>query len=102
MVRETTSDYDTMSSTVPENLRKIWDEEMTHAERRRLVEPSVMDILGAQQMDTDTESDPGPVQHQGAGTGAEAEWLNLALSIEERQYVLFKYVHVFFLINTPD
>jgi hypothetical protein len=44
-----------LSSTVPQNLKHIWNEEMVSAERRRLEDPSAMDILAAKEMETDTE-----------------------------------------------
>lgn len=99
MVQETNRIFDDMSSTVPQNFRHIWNEEITRAEKRRLQHPSAMDILGAKEMETDIESDRVWSVGAGAGSGtsgsADREWLTLALAIEERQYVL----HFIFIIN---
>jgi hypothetical protein len=57
---------------------------MTSAENRRLEDPSAMDIIGAQEVHLpSSQSAPQPDRQ----TAAVHVWLNLALSIEERQYV---------------
>jgi hypothetical protein len=83
MVWETSLYYDQMSSTVPRALRNMWEVEITRAESQRVENPSVMDIIGAQE----TQIDPGPdpIPTQSSRTRTDVQWLNLALSIEERQ-----------------
>ena len=84
MVHKTSDYYTKLSSTIPPASRKKWEEEMTSAENRRLEDPSAMDIIGAQDVDLPTsESAPQPNRR----TAAVHAWLNLALSIEERQFV---------------
>lgn len=83
MVRETSLYYDQMSSTVPRTLRIVWEAEITRAESQRVINPSVMDIIGARDTQINPSSDPIPIQSSRART--DLQWLNLALSIEERQ-----------------
>lgn len=87
MVRETTQYYKMMSETVPEALRRIWNQEIEDAEQSRLKDPAVMDILGAQDVDTNPQSEGIHVQPlvSGSGPGSTERWLHLALAIEEKQ-----------------
>src|ERR1700694_2752650 len=50
MVHKTSSYYTQLSSTLPVQLQKKWEDEMTSAESRHLEDPSAMDIIGAQQI----------------------------------------------------
>lgn len=83
MVNKTTEYYEQFSSTISPGALKIWTNEITSAERQRLTNPRAMDIIGAKHLvgagSADRASDPP--RHPGS------EWLELALSIEERQYV---------------
>ncbi len=81
MVRDTTLYYDQMSSTVSRALRNMWEAEITRAESQQLRNPSVMDIIGAQEIHK--ARDPNPTQS--GRTQTDLQWLDLALSIEERQ-----------------
>ena len=83
MVHKTSEYYTQLTSTIPARARTKWEQEITSAERRRLEEPRVMDIIGTQQTDVAARSSADPNL---SGTGP--EWLTLALSIEERQYVV--------------
>ena len=84
MVRETSDYYDQMSSTVAQALRDMWETEITLAESKRLRDPSVMDIIGVRKVQMNVQSDPTEV---GRGR-SDLQWLELALSMEERQLVL--------------
>ena len=84
MVHKTSSYYSQLSSTIPVASRKKWEKEMTLAESRRLEDPSAMDIIGAQEVDLPTADSALQPDRRTAAVHA---WLNLALSIEERQYV---------------
>jgi hypothetical protein len=83
MVQEATDYYNKMTSIVPHTLLNIWTKAITFAESRRMSDLSAMDILGAQVVVTNP--DPLPVLND--STASAHQWLNLALSIEERQYV---------------
>jgi hypothetical protein len=74
MVQETINYYDQMTSMLAPALRQKWEKEIVVAESQRLTKPSVMDIIGTQ----DIHFRPSP-------TSAELpqknmEWLDLALS----------------------
>lgn len=84
MVQETTQYYEQMLSVVPQALQLKWEAEITLAESQRLSKPSAMDIIGVRHTQAVGRSDPSPV----GSTGENVEWLDLALSIEERQYVV--------------
>ena len=84
MVRETSIYYDQMSSTVPRALKSTWEAEMTRAESQRVENPSVMNIIGA--WETRIDPSPDPILTQSSRAETDVQWLNLALSIEERQY----------------
>jgi hypothetical protein len=81
MVQETLQYYDQMTSMVAPALRQKWEKEIVVAESQRLTKPSVMDIIGAQ----DIHIRPGPTSAEPPQKNM--EWLDLALSMEERQYV---------------
>ena len=87
MVHSTSQYYTQFTSTISASALKIWTKEITSAESRRLKDPSAMDIMCAQQ--PDGIADPAQSGFtQTPLTGVGSQWLNLALSIEERQYVL--------------
>ena len=85
MVHKTSEYYTQFSSTVSASSLNKWTKEITSAESRRLKNPRAMDIMRAHQHQVNADS---------AGSGFDpncltgSEWLNLAISIEERQYVL--------------
>lgn len=86
MVHKTLEYYTQFSSTISPGALKKWTKEITTAESQRLKNPRAMDIIGAHphQVNADpAQSEPTTNRLPGVGT----EWLNLALSIEERQYV---------------
>lgn len=83
MVRVTTVYYDQMSSTVSRALQDIWEAEITRAESQRVGNPSVMDIIGARE--TRLDPNPDPIITQSTRAQTDVHWLDLALSIEERQ-----------------
>jgi len=93
-VQETTHYYDQMSSVVSPALQRQWEADIISAESKRYTNPSVMDILGVQQMKMSSEPEPIEIGR----AGANLDWLDLALSIEERQYVKFRCIS--FLISS--
>lgn len=81
MVQETNTYYDRMTSNISAADIAAWRKEIEQAEERRLVDPAVMDILGARRPDTiDIEVSADP--HYAA---VGEDWCRLALSVEERQ-----------------
>ena len=83
MVQETTQYYDQMTSIVPPVLKQKWEKDIIAAENKRLKKPSVMDIIGAQDLQSKMQSGPNPIDRP----QTTLKWLDLALSMEERQYV---------------
>jgi hypothetical protein len=87
MVHKTSEYYTLFSSTVSASAIKKWTKDMTTAESRRLKNPRAMDIIGAHKNDFHAEL-AGSASEPNRLTATGTEWLNLALSMEERQYVL--------------
>jgi hypothetical protein len=83
MVQDTIHYYDQMTSIVAPALKQKWEKEILAAESRRLGKPSVMDIIGAQDMNIR----PSPIPAE--PPRKDMEWLDLALAMEERQYMGF-------------
>ena len=75
--------YNKMSSTISQTFLDTWEAAIRSAERHRVSNPSVMDMLGAQEIDPIPEAAPS----QERGSGQAQQWLQLAIAIEERQYV---------------
>ena len=61
----------------------MWEAEIARAESQRVKNPSVMDIIGAQETQIDPSLDP--ILTESCRARTDVQWLNLALSIEERQ-----------------
>jgi hypothetical protein len=62
-----------------------WENEITTAESQRMQDKSVMDILAAKQDSSSPSQDSADAtDHHGPA----AEWLQLAIDIEEKQYVV--------------
>ena len=61
-----------------------WEIAIDHAERTCLEDISVMDILGMQKPPNEEIVVPGGTPPK----GTVAEWLHMALEIEEKQYVM--------------
>ena len=93
MVHKTLEYYSLFSSTVSAGAIRKWTQDMTTAESRRLKNPEEMDIIGAQKHGFHAE--PAPTRLAVTGN----EWLNLALSMEERQYVFSQLFHHITKIN---
>ena len=86
MVHTTSEYYTQFTSTVSAGALKKWTTEIESAESRRLEDPRAMDIMRAHQPEVTT--DPAKLgSNPNRPTGVGSEWLNLALSIEEKQYV---------------
>lgn len=66
-----------------------WETNIKFAEQTRLADRSVMDILGASQLQEENDLDEGEEDPAG---GAVADWIQLAINIEESQYVPFSQV----------
>ena len=87
MVHTTSEYYIKFTSTLSAAALTKWTKEIETAESKRLKNPCAMDIMRAQQ--TELSADPGlSVARPNRSSEVGTEWLNLALSIEERQYVL--------------
>jgi hypothetical protein len=68
---------------------QTWEAEITHAERMRKEDKSVMDIIGAtepQSLEANAEA-PGDAEIGGAADAARGpnQWLRLAIQIEQKQ-----------------
>ena len=85
MIQTTSEYYAKFTSTISTGAVKKWTKDIETAESKRLKDPRVMDIMRAHQ--PESSSDPG---YSGADPNRSSEmgnqWLQLALSIEERQY----------------
>jgi hypothetical protein len=86
MVHTTSEYYTQFTSTISAGALKKWTKEIESAESRRLEDPHAMDIMGAQQLEITADLAQSGF-NSNRPTGAGSEWLNLALSIEEKQYV---------------
>jgi len=86
MVHTTSEYYSKFTLTVSAGALKKWTKEIELAESKRLKDPRAMDIMRAHQTELTAEPAPsGPSQNRSSAMAT--QWLNLALSIEERQYV---------------
>jgi len=87
MIQTTSEYYAKFTSTISAGAIKKWTKEIEAAESKRLKDPQAMDIMRSHQ--PESGSNPG---HLGADSNRSSEmgnqWLQLALSIEERQYVM--------------
>ena len=88
MIHTTSEYYTKFTSTLSAAALKKWTKEIETAESKRLNNPHVMDIMRAHQTEL-RSADPGlsgaePNHSSELGT----QWVNLALSIEDRQYVM--------------
>src|SRR5882757_1549920 len=89
MVHTTSEYYSKFTLTVSAGALKKWTKEIELAESKRLKDPRAVDIMHAHQTELTAEPAPsGPSQNRSSAMAT--QWLNLALSIEERQYVLVK------------
>jgi hypothetical protein len=86
MVQTTSEYYTKFTSTISAGAVKKWTKEIETAESKRLKNPKAMDIMRAHQPELNT--DPG-CSVTGSNRTLEVgnQWLQLALSIEERQYI---------------
>jgi hypothetical protein len=87
MVQTTSEYYTKFTSTISAGAVNKWTKEIETAESKRLKDPQAMDIMRAHQ--PELNADPGSTV-TGPNRSSEVgnQWLQLALSIEERQYVL--------------
>jgi len=86
MVHTTSEYYTQFTSTISAGALKKWTKEIELAESKRLKDPRAMDIMRAHQTELNGDSGPSlPNRNRSSEMGT--QWLNLALSIEERQYV---------------
>lgn len=86
MVQTTSEYYTQFTSTVSASALKKWTKEITLAESRRLKDPRAMDIMRAHQPEINSGLAESEADHNHL-SGVGSQWLNLALSIEEKQYV---------------
>ena len=81
MVRETSEYFSKMSETIDQQLQTTWLRNIESAEKHRKVDLSGMDILGAR----DTRPSQPAIPVINTALRQDKEWLELALSIEEKQ-----------------
>lgn len=81
MVQKTSVYYNQLSATIPASLKNKWGKDIKSAEGRRLQDPAAMEIIGTQNI----EVIPVHLLDQVTRSRVGSQWLNLALSIEERQ-----------------
>jgi len=87
MIHTTSEYYTKFTSTLLAAALKKWTKEIEMAESKRLNNPHVMDIMHAHQ--TELSADPGlSGAKPNPSSELDTQWLNLALSIEDRQYVM--------------
>jgi len=91
MVLKTLEYYTQLSSTISAVAQKKWEQEITSAEHRQLKVPCVMDMISTQHVHVEA----GSASDSNSPTGVGSRWLNLALSIEERQYVFALHLELF-------
>ena len=90
MVQTTSEYYAKFTSTISAGALKKWTQEIETAESRRLKNPKAMDIMCAHQPESSSDlGNLGAKPNWSSSPGN--QWLQLALSIEERQYVLVIY-----------
>ena len=87
MVHKTSEYYTQLTSTISARDLNKWKKEITSAESRRLENPSAMDLIGVRQVGVNAGSGSRSGSNRSRLTGVGPQWLDLALSIEERQYV---------------
>ena len=63
-----------------------WEAEIVEAETKRMNDRSVMDILGAKEVHHNTAVSTSAIVDVGPETAA--DWIQLALNIEEKQYII--------------
>ena len=63
-----------------------WEHQISHAEQQRIQDITVMDIIGASKPSGEDRAQSGVT---GGAIGVVAEWIQLAIVIEEKQYVTF-------------
>lgn len=68
--------------------RAKWEMEISHAEEIRLQDRTAMDILGAKEIN-DTAA-PGEVEDID-NIVSDIDWIQLALTIEEKQFVIYTF-----------
>lgn len=84
MADSTNEHYTTFTRGVPTADVMQWEKDMGDAEARRMQDRTVMDIIGATQ--PPAERSVQPMQWD-IGRGPIEEWIQLALTIEEKQSV---------------
>jgi hypothetical protein len=89
MSGETKIYFSQLATSIKHSDRQRWEKEIKYAEDRRLDDPSVMDIMAAQQVDLDNLQLPRDME----GTiASSAKWIQLAIDIEEAQFESIRFV----------
>jgi hypothetical protein len=78
--------FEKLSATIDQKDIEKWLSEISNAESNRLETPEAMDVMGTRQVTAAGKSNPNLHSHEETSPGE--EWITLALTIEERQYVL--------------
>jgi hypothetical protein len=75
--------YTRLTAGIDPNDVQRWEQQIVDAERRRLHDKTVMDVIGSVTVPTTVvpEADSGTFD----GDGGSLEWLQLALEMEEKQ-----------------
>ena len=76
--------YSNLIDGIPPYEIEEWQRQIEHAEKHRMEDKSVMDIIGANQMPSANELPSAPDEVE----GEVAQWIQLAIAIEEQQYAI--------------
>ena len=76
--------YTNLIEGIPTHDVHEWQVQIEHAERHRMDDRSVMDIIGAANVTSAFNADSAPDEPV---VGVLAQWLQLAIAIEEQQWV---------------
>jgi len=89
MSGETKIYFSQLATSIKHSDRQRWEKEIKYAEDKRLADPSVMDIMAAQQVDLDN---PQLARDMEGTIASSAKWIQLAIDIEEAQFESIRFV----------
>jgi hypothetical protein len=84
MSQEAQSYFTKLSESIPAQDWQQWETEMSHAESRQLLDPTVMDLLGMREAGNGHKSNPA---HDPETPTCVEKWIQKAIDMEERQSV---------------
>lgn len=82
MAKEAAAYYDSLVRGIAPTDVRTWEEQICHAEKHRITDRSVMDIIGAASV---SDEEPNASTVSGTGRGPVEKWLSLAITIEQKQ-----------------